>query len=63
MNRTPPDHGASMFQGAFGPIVKLTPGRPMQLRSTPKPVGGGAQQSITVNDAVPSNSIYQPTGG
>ena len=64
MNRTPPDHGASMFAGAFGPIVKLT-GTPggMTVRNTPKPIGGGAQQSIPLNDAQPINSLYQPTGG
>lgn len=50
-----------MFHGAFGPIVKLDRNgiRPAQ----PKNVPGADQQSISVNDAVPSNALYQPTGG
>lgn len=55
--RTPPDHGAGMFRGAFGPVVRLDKSgvRPAK----PKNVPGSGTDTVTVNDAVPSNRIYQ----
>ena len=46
-----------MFGGAFGPVVKLTTKGIAKTR--PSNVPGTGQQSITVNDAVPSNSLSQ----
>lgn len=55
--RSPADHGASMFKGAFGPVVKLTTKGIQPAR--PQNVPGAGTETVTVNDAVPLNTLSQ----